>query len=73
MVMNMTPHGSQLKDLILRDAAKKDEFLAEARQLYTQQKLALPLSDRQLCDLELIMNGGFSPLTGFMKQGDYER
>jgi len=27
---------------------------------------------RQLCDLELIMNGGFSPLEGFMTQADYE-
>ena len=26
----------------------------------------LQLSDRQLCDVELIINGGFSPLTGFM-------
>lgn len=31
------------------------------------------LSDRQLCDLELLMNGGFSPLDGFMCKGDYER
>lgn len=28
---------------------------------------------RQLCDLELIMNGGFSPLEGFMGKADYER
>ncbi|KAG8972952.1 Sulfate adenylyltransferase [Tulasnella sp. 425] len=26
---------------------------------------------RQLCDLELIINGGFSPLEGFMDQQDY--
>ena len=26
---------------------------------------------RQLCDLELIMNGGFSPLEGFMNEADY--
>jgi len=30
------------------------------------------LNDRQLCDLELIANGVFSPLTGFMVQSDYE-
>jgi len=29
------------------------------------------LSRRQLCDLEMILNGGFSPLTGFMNQKDY--
>lgn len=28
---------------------------------------------RQLCDLELIINGGFSPLEGFMNQADYDR
>ena len=33
---------------------------------------SLKLSDRHLCDLELIMNGGFSPLDGFMSKNDYE-
>lgn len=30
------------------------------------------LSDRQLCDVELIVNGGFSPLTGFMTEEEYK-
>ncbi len=30
------------------------------------------LSERQLCDLELLMNGGFAPLTGFLGQADYD-
>ena len=34
---------------------------------------SLTLTQRQLCDLELIMNGGFSPLKTFMGQQDYER
>ena len=29
------------------------------------------LSDRHLCDLELIMNGGFKPLSGFMTEKSY--
>mgnify|MGYP000607101108 CR=1 FL=1 len=30
------------------------------------------LTPRQTCDLELIMNGGFYPLDGFLSQEDYE-
>ena len=29
------------------------------------------LTPRQICDLELLMNGGFNPLTGFMTEDDY--
>jgi sulfate adenylyltransferase len=31
------------------------------------------LTARQLCDLELLMNGGFAPLTGFLNPDDYDR
>ena len=30
------------------------------------------LTPRQICDLELLLNGGFSPLRGFMQRADYE-
>jgi len=30
------------------------------------------LTDRQVCDLELLSNGGFTPLEGFMTRADYE-
>jgi len=30
------------------------------------------LRDRQICDLEMILNGGFSPLNGFLNKEDYE-
>ncbi len=36
---------------------------------------ALPswdLTQRQVCDLELLMNGGFHPLKGFLGQADYD-
>ena len=29
------------------------------------------LTPRQICDLELLMNGGFNPLTGFLSEADY--
>lgn len=34
--------------------------------------LSWDLTARQVCDLELLMNGGFAPLKGFMTQADYE-
>jgi len=29
------------------------------------------LTPRQICDLELLMNGGFNPLKGFLSEADY--
>eukprot|EP00434_Breviolum_minutum_P043427 symbB.v1.2.038713.t1/scaffold6137.1/size20668/1 len=58
------PHGGALIDLILsEDAAKKMVGTAGAK---------LELSQRQACDVSLLINGGFSPLKGFMKKADYE-
>ncbi len=34
--------------------------------------LSHDLTPRQICDLELLMNGGFNPLKGFLSQDDYE-
>lgn len=31
------------------------------------------LNTRQLCDLEMLLNGGYSPLTGYMGHTDYDR
>ena len=30
------------------------------------------LGDRQICDFELILNGGFKPLNGFLGKKDFE-
>lgn len=52
-----------------------DTFVADDKQ---RQKLVgectatLELSQRQACDVALLVNGGFSPLTGFMKKADYD-
>ena len=53
------PHGGELKDLLARDASKRAQLEAEAETLPT-----IVLTERHLCDLELIMNGGFSPVEG---------
>jgi len=34
---------------------------------------SLDLTPRQICDLELLMNGGFHPLKGFLAEADYAR
>ncbi|OLP82460.1 Sulfate adenylyltransferase [Symbiodinium microadriaticum] len=57
------PHGGSLVDLNLADAA--------AAKLVAGATATLELSQRQACDVSLLINGGFSPLTGFMKQADY--
>ncbi|ANZ74589.1 BA75_00813T0 [Komagataella pastoris] len=61
-----SPHGGVLQDLIKRDASIKEDLLKEVPQLQS-----IVLTGRQLCDLELILNGGFSPLTGFLTEKDY--
>lgn len=53
------PHGGVLKDLFARDLPRQSELLAESETLP-----AIVLTERHLCDLELILNGGFSPLEG---------
>jgi sulfate adenylyltransferase len=46
-----------------------------ARELREESRnwLSWELTPRQLCDLELLLNGAFSPLTGFMTSADYQR
>ena len=60
------PHGGRLIDLMAAPE-RAAELQAESIQLPS-----VTLNDRQLCDLELLLTGGFSPLEGFMGRGDYE-
>lgn len=65
--MANAPHGGILKDLLARDESIQPQLAEEAATLND-----ITLTERQLCDLELIINGGFSPLEGFMNQKDYD-
>ena len=60
------PHGGELIDLTAQPE--------KAAELKTQSREwpSWDLTPRQLCDLELLMSGGFSPLRGFMTKADYE-
>ena len=66
LAIGIPPHGGTLCELYLLDAE---------RIAYQARLAAMPshiLTQRQLCDLELLLNGGFSPLKGFMNRTDYE-
>jgi ATP sulfurylase len=54
------------RDLLARDAPRHAELAAEAEKLP-----AIVLSERQLCDLELLLSGGFSPLEGKIVVGHF--
>ena len=62
----IAPHGGTLVNLIADDTEA-----AEIKALL-QEAPSWDLSERQLCDLELLMSGGFSPLRGFLGRADYE-
>ncbi len=61
------PHGGTLKNLYLDEAGVKQEK-ARARDLPSWD-----LNMRQLCDIEMLLNGAFSPLEGFLDEADYRR
>lgn len=60
------PHGGELCNLYVSEERKK-----ELKSLLINYE-SWTLTDRQVCDLELILNGGFSPLKGFLNKKDYD-
>ena len=62
----IAPYGGVLNEC-LADAETARQLKAESKGFPS-----IDLTERQICDLELLMNGGFSPLEGFMGQADYE-
>ncbi|MCP9904990.1 sulfate adenylyltransferase [Cyanobium sp. BA5m-21] len=60
----IAPHGGSLVNLAV-PAAERESLLAGVSR-------RIECSDRNACDVELLVVGGFSPLRGFMHQQDYE-
>ncbi|MEO0573982.1 MAG: bifunctional sulfate adenylyltransferase/adenylylsulfate kinase [Pseudomonadota bacterium] len=61
------PHGGKLVELYLPED-KADDVKAQAKDFPSWD-----LTSRQLCDLDLMMCGAFSPLEGFLTEEDYNR
>ena len=62
----IAPHGGSLIDLLVTED-RAAELSAPDRGVPEWS-----LTARQLNDIELLLNGGFSPLQGFMNRSDYE-
>src|SRR4051812_2257511 len=63
----ITPYGGRLVDLLVPE----DQY--ETVWAHANRLPSIQLSDRSVCDLELLASGGFSPLDRFMSQADYQR
>lgn len=62
----ITPYGGELKDLMI-----PAEQVAERKE-YANRLPSIQLTQRSVCDLELLAVGAFSPLDRFMSQADYQ-
>jgi sulfate adenylyltransferase len=63
----ISPYGNTLINLLVPDEERTTLFT------YAAALPSLQLSERALCDLELLATGAFSPLDRFMSKADYER
>ena len=59
------PHGGELVDLMV------DEARAEELKAASVDFPSWDLTPRQMNDIELLLNGSFSPLRGFLNRADY--
>jgi sulfate adenylyltransferase len=67
MAQLISPPSGQLLERYLSTAE------ATRHKIQAQNYPSWDLDPRQLCDLALLLNGGFWPLDGFLKRADYER
>lgn len=63
----ISPYGGKLINLVV-EGDEREELLEKSSRLPSVQ-----ISQRALCDLELLATGAFSPLDRFMGKADYER
>jgi sulfate adenylyltransferase len=63
----ISPYGGNLVDLTASPEA------AEELKARTTMMPSIQVSERTVCDLEVLASGGFSPLDRFMGQADYRR
>ena len=59
------PYGGELKQLILKNKEQIKDLISEI-------DFEHECSERNACDVELLMIGAFSPLEGFMNEEDYK-
>jgi len=60
------PHGGSLVNQIV--PSQKAELVKKEAESYP----SIPIEERNFADIEMIAIGGFSPLTGFLKEEDYK-
>jgi sulfate adenylyltransferase len=63
----ISPYGEKLINLVVSPEAVND------LKAYASRLPSIQLSERSLCDLELLACGGFSPLDRFMSRGAHQR
>jgi len=62
---HIPPYGGELKNLIIKDKNLKNDLISKVT-------YAFECSERNACDVELLMIGAFSPLEGFMDENNYK-
>ena len=65
MASDAVPHGGKLVNTMLKNEVDKQMAMQSC-------DFAVELDERQLCDVELLMQGGFSPLDGYMNEDNYK-
>src|SRR3954453_14555441 len=63
----ISPYGTKLIDLVVDEDERRD------CQEHAGRLNSLQISERILCDLELLASGAFSPLDKFMGREDFAR